>query len=489
MRGLAILFFVKAAALALFVTPLWDVPDEVGHFALVADLADGRGLPTPGRSVLPEDVVRDWTHGRSLPASERWNWVAQHPPLYYLLAVPFLEAARALTPDPRWQYRAPRLFSALSGAAALLVLFAFFWESSGDAVFAFAAAGSVAFLPMFTHMSSGTNHDVFLALLCSAAALFAVRLARAGRFADGMKMSAALALASVTKLSALVVAAPLVVLAWGWLASKGRRRAGEGIAVAAAAFSLPALWALRHYLVFGNVRLHPISHERFSLLSLARYLRDNPVVDHTFKNFIGLIGWTGTGAGTVRWFQISGPYLAPYLAAALAAAALTACWLWRRGPSFGRAAGRAASILVFLFCVGWLFSAADGAALPKRLLYALLASVPFLALPGILSTKSLDLDRRLVAASHAVFLLFALAYLVNSWEAYAIYGSLRATNGRYFFAVLPFLGLAFLLPAARQWKPGRARDAVLLAALALLAADEAAFFLWKVIPFYRSGGA
>ncbi|HMF09604.1 MAG TPA: hypothetical protein VKJ00_10740, partial [Thermoanaerobaculia bacterium] len=114
MRGLALLFFVKAAALALFVTPLWDVPDEVGHFALVADLADGRGLPTPGKSVLPEDLARDWTGGRDLPAAQRWNWVAQHPPLYHLLAVPFLVGARAMTSDRHWQYRAPRLLSALS---------------------------------------------------------------------------------------------------------------------------------------------------------------------------------------------------------------------------------------------------------------------------------------------------------------------------------------------------------------------------------------
>jgi preprotein translocase subunit SecG len=38
---IAALFLVKAVVLALFVTPLWDVPDEVGHYALVADMAEG----------------------------------------------------------------------------------------------------------------------------------------------------------------------------------------------------------------------------------------------------------------------------------------------------------------------------------------------------------------------------------------------------------------------------------------------------------------
>jgi hypothetical protein len=480
----AALFLAKAVLLALFVTPLWDVPDETGHYAIVADLADGRGLPLPGRSVLPPDVAADWAKGRSLAPEERWNWVAQHPPLYHLLAVPFLKAARALTPDPQWHYRAPRLLSALSGAAALLLFFALFFEASGDATFAFVAASAVGFLPMFSHMSSGTNHDVLLALLCGAAALFWVRLAHSGRFTDGIKMGASLALAGVTKLSALVVAAALLLLSWRWLRVRGARRALEWLAIAGVSFSLPALWALRHYLLLGNARLHPVSRMPFDPGSFLSYLRDYPVVDHTFKNFAGLIGWTGTGAGSVRWFQISGIFLAPYLAISLAAAAAAAIWLWKTDRSPGRWIGRIAAILLFVFCALWLFAGADGSAVAKRVLYGLLAAVPLLAIPRLFARGGRG-EEILPAASQAVFLIFAIAYLVNSWEAYQIYGAMRATNGRYFFAILPFLGLAFLLPAARLGKPGRARNAVLLALLALLFADETAFFLLRVIPFYR----
>ncbi|HYT31215.1 MAG TPA: hypothetical protein VEO37_01370, partial [Thermoanaerobaculia bacterium] len=80
MRGMALVFLLKAILLALFVTPLWDVPDESGHYAIVADLADGRGLPLGGKSVLPPDIVADWGKGRALAPEETWNWVAQHPP-------------------------------------------------------------------------------------------------------------------------------------------------------------------------------------------------------------------------------------------------------------------------------------------------------------------------------------------------------------------------------------------------------------------------
>jgi hypothetical protein len=485
MRGMALVFLVKAILLALFVTPLWDVPDESGHYAIVADLADGHGLPLPGKSVLPPDVVADWGKGRVLAPEETWNWVAQHPPLYHLLAVPFLGAARAVTTDPHWRYRAPRLLSAISGAAALLLFFAVFWEASGDSIFAFAAASAIGFLPMYSHMSSGTNHDVLLALLCGAAALFWVRLAKTGDFSDGAKMGIALSLAGVTKLSALVVTTALLLLAWRLLASRGGKRVAQWLAIAAISLSLPALWALRHWLLLGNARLHPISRTSFSLKGLMAYLHDYPVVDHTFKNFVGLIGWTGFGAGNVRWFQIAGPYLALYVAAALAAAGLAAIWFWKTDRSGVRWMGRGAAAIAFLFGILWLFAGADGSEPLKRVLYALLLAVPLLALPRLFSREEgADL---FPAMSQAVFLLFAVAYLVNSWEGYEIYHAMRATNGRYFFAVLPWIALAFVLPVVRLFRPGRSRNVALLGILALLFLDETAFFLSRVIPFYRSG--
>ena len=47
------------------------------------------------------------------------------------------------------------------------------------------------------------------------------------------------------------------------------------------------------------------------------------------------------------------------------------------------------------------------------------------------------------------------------------------------------IALGFVLPAIRLFRPGRGRNIVLLATLALLFLDETAFFLWRVIPFYR----
>ena len=483
----AALFFVKTVVLALFVTPLWDVPDEVGHYALIADIADGRGLPLPGRSVIPPDVVADWATKKTLSPEEKLNWVAQHPPLFHLLAVPFLQAARLATHDPRWIYRAPRLLSALSGAAALLVFFALLLEASGDPFFSFAAAASVGFVPMFSHMASGTNHDVFLALLCGVAALYWVRLSRTGRFSDALQMAVALALAGAVKFSALVVAGALVLLSIPFLGARRGARALQTLVVGAVAFSLPALWTLRQWILLGNARVHPVSRRPFDPSSFLSYLRDNPVFDHTFKNFIGLIGWTGTGGGQVRWFQISGGSLAIFIGLALGSSTAAGIWLWGQPRSRSRIFGRSVAIAVFVFCFAWLFSGLASPAVVKRLLYSLVAAVPFLAFPFFSAP-----DREgsaLARASHGVFLLFSCAYLVNSWEAYEIYGQMRATNGRYFFAVLPFLLLAFGFPLSRLLPPGRRRNGLLAALLVVLFVNETAFFLFRVVPFYRGAPA
>ena len=482
MVAVVVLFLVKAVVLALWVTPLWDVPDETGHYAIVADLAQGKGLPLQGRSVVPPDVMADWMH-RGAAESPMSNWVAQHPPLYHLLAAPLLSAARGVTRDPHWLYRAPRLLSAVSGAAALLLFFLAFFEASGDPLLSFAAAAAVGLVPMYSHMASGTNHDIFLAFASGLVALCWVRFERSGLFSDGMRTAAALSLAGAVKLSVVPVAAALWLLCFLRLRCRGWNRLARAIAIGATSVSLPALWVLRHWWLLGNARVHPISRERFHLASFLAYLREEPVVDHTFKNFFGLIGWTGTGGGSLRWFQISGLFLAPYLLLALAAAAGAGVWLWRRRPNDFRPLAGAAAALVFGFCFFWLFTRGDGSEPVKRVLYSALAAVPFLALPLVFGKR--EAGEAILCGSHFVFLVFSLAYLFNSFEGYEIYGQMRATNGRYFFAVLPFLVLAFVFPAASLFPRRRWRDIGLLTLLAALFVNETAFFLLKVIPFYR----
>jgi hypothetical protein len=482
MAGLALLFFVKAAALALFLTPLWDIPDESGHLSYALDLADGRGFPVYGRTLLAPEVTARWTTGAAgrLP----FNWVAQHPPLYHLVDAPFALAARAATPDPDLRLKIPRLLTVAAATLALLLFFQALLEATEDPIFALAAAGSVSFLPMYTHVASGTHHEPMLAMAGGLAALGWVRLVRTGTFRDALATAAGLGVAGAIKLTALPVAGALLALMPRYLRGVGGvRKAGRWLLAAALALAIPALWLLRNWKIVG----HPLVYSTpgsFSIRRLLRLLAEEPVFDHTFKNFLGLIGWMGSGE--LRWFQISGRFLAPFLLTALLAAGCAAVWLWKDTaglPPGDRSLVRLLPLVVFAAALLPALPPDRPGALFKQVLYALLLALPLFSL-ALLFEKS-DARRETIRSSQWVVLVFTAAYLWNVWRGHAIYGEMRAVHGRYFFAILPFLLLAVAYPAALLWPRGRGRDAALLGLLLLLGVTESAFFLLKVIPFYR----
>jgi len=486
MWALAALFLLKTAILGLAGTPLFDVPDEVGHLATVTDLLEGRGVPRSGASTIPEDLVARWK-GEAASPEPIANWVAIHPPGYHVLATPFLAAARVLTSDPDLRLRVPRLLSAIAGAGALLLFVAVLRRAGADPLASLAGAGAVGFLPMFSHMASGVSNDTLVALAGGAAALFWMRLLKSGSFADGCRLAVTLAAAGGVKMTTLPIALALLLLVPGRLAATGARRIAQWAGVAAIALSLPGLWVLRQWATAGRSAVHPLSGRGLDPAGFLAYLRDLPVADHTFKNFVGLMGWTGTGAGEVRWFQISGIFLFPWLVAALASLLLTAAWCWRTDRESGIGPGTwllgwAPAVTVFLFAFGALLGRHGGGSLVKGLLYALLLAVSFLAIPRAWTRR-----RRTEAAvfsSLFAILVFSLFYLFNGWEAFRNTGQMRATHGRYFFVALPFLLSGFALPGFLLLRPGRLRDALLAGALLLLAANEAAFFLLRVLPFY-----
>ncbi|MGH9399356.1 MAG: hypothetical protein ACRD00_03245, partial [Thermoanaerobaculia bacterium] len=203
-----------------------------------------------------------------------------------------------------------------------------------------------------------------------------------------------------------------------------------------------------------------------------------------------LIGWTGTGGGKLRWFQIDGPYLLVDLLLAAAAAALTAVWIERQeylrpSPLAARLLSRALAAGALALCFFQLLAGYTGTGLIKRLAYSLLVAVLFLSIPRLLLEA--DARARIVGISQLAVLVFTAAYLANSFESFRAHGQMRATNGRYFFAVLPFLAIAYFQPAALALPRGRRRGLVLAAVFAALLADEVAFFALRAVPFYRGG--
>jgi len=114
-----LLFIGKAAFLGLSLIPRWEIADESGHFSYIQDIASGKGIPVLHESLITPFFLKDLGLGY-YPES---NWIAQHPPLYYLVMAPVYWLANKFGSTPVVPFYVCRFFSGLFGAIVLLFIY------------------------------------------------------------------------------------------------------------------------------------------------------------------------------------------------------------------------------------------------------------------------------------------------------------------------------------------------------------------------------
>ncbi len=216
--------------------PIFETPDAGGHYAYIHELTEGRGLPVQGA-----------------PSGKRvTGYVASHPPLYYALNAaltfwntedidfhtwawenPYVtmgDADRTVnknflihTPAERFPWRGTsltvhiaRLVSTALGAMAIIATYGLVWDlfpPDRHTFHTWLAPGSaalVAFNPMFIFTCARVSNDAAVTAFGSLAIWGGVRLAVRGLSRRGLGLTgAALGLAALSKLSGVVLAAPL----------------------------------------------------------------------------------------------------------------------------------------------------------------------------------------------------------------------------------------------------------------------------------------
>lgn len=487
----ALLFLAKALILAFWITPLWQTPDEKQHFHYAQDIAMGKGLPVIGRAPVDIDFVTGYK--KPPPPRAQDNHIAQHPPVYYVLAAAAWRAATVFADSPDTWFRAPRAISALAGAAALLTIYHLMLSLTGRPVVSLGVMASVSFIPMFSYMSSGTSNDTTTMLFACLAALYWSRYLLRPATADAYRCAAWLALACVTKMTVLVLAAPMLAILFFESDFLSRRRWLHVAGVLATAASLPSLWLARNWLLYGNPLMTAAEQAGFFAreqaplqVSFARYLSTEPAVEGYFNHFFGLFG-----SLTPSWIlQLHGLPYSLISVIALAGALLALAHLL--GRVFGRAADDCpvlspawmrptlAVALVVVAVLAFLLIHAPAPWSPRRVLYAALA-VAFALAPTAFLVR-LERPDRLALYALMVFGFFAAVLLWKVYGFYVLDGRLRAIHGRYLFPLIPFMLAGLVVPAlaALRW---RVWPIVLVAMV--LGATELHVFLDQVMPFYK----
>jgi len=366
--------YLVVASGYVFITPLWQAPDEPAHYNYVQHLVLRGSLPVLQEGDYPHQYLEE-LKAAGFPeemsvASIRYE--GHQPPLYYFLGFPVLSVVQGFS--LRVQVYALRLLSVLLGSAVVVLahcLGRVLWPQAPLA--AVALAGVVAFVPMHTAVCSAINNDVLAEALVLATALASARLFRwqptwhggeslspRPETGEGSKtpgrcalqkqrqshpravverggtggLGLLLGLCLITKTTAFI-AVPLAVLALGaaWWHLRASLRA---VVRALPAMLLPAAtisgpWLLRNMAIYGigdplGLERHNAivagqltAGERLAQIGPAAMVREGAIT--LFRSFWGMFGWMGVPMDERLYYVLA-------LVTVLAMVGV-ALWLWR----------------------------------------------------------------------------------------------------------------------------------------------------------------
>ena len=257
---LALVSFLVSLRFIMAVPPLWG-PDERAHAAYAVELLDGK-LPTVDTPVKdqPERFpqISDTLHAETVEARTH-IWVANHPPLFYLISAPFLALGDYLG-VPVLGFTAMRLFNAL-GAALCVILVGLLAREivPRRPVVPVLAAALAASHTSISYLAGLGYNDGFANAAASAALLCGVRMVRHGPNRKlllwATLFGAAAASLRVPGVVA-VLAVTVLTLAAIWLHASPDRRIWRALGGAALVSGVPFLAAgwfyIRNIVLYGD---------------------------------------------------------------------------------------------------------------------------------------------------------------------------------------------------------------------------------------------
>lgn len=217
------IFFTKELFWA-YLTPPWQAPDEIAHFGYVESLFYEHTFPVLGENLLSRRVqaigpreaatqvvtpggVESQTKTGAYQPSLSLNWIAQHPPLYYLA----LQPVYWVLPheDPLACIFVLRMLSILMGCVTLF----YAWktlrlllperDSPYNEIIQKTVIVGIAFLPMFSSISALMNNDNLVFMLSAMLIYLSVKNFGEHDSRGSMKMGILLGLLALTKGTAL----------------------------------------------------------------------------------------------------------------------------------------------------------------------------------------------------------------------------------------------------------------------------------------------
>jgi len=479
--AIAVLFFIKFAAFALYLTPFWDIPDESGHYAYVENLSHGQ-LPVLGEARMSREIADSWIRPG---ARQGRNWIAQHPPLFYSLSAPVVAAVRASGGGFEAQVHSARLVSSLIGALAILGMMAFLTVATGRSLLGIAGGVFIGATPMFTQLGSGVTHDTLVACTAAWACYWLVRWLDSNRFSHALWCAFVAGLGCITKITALPMAIPLFFLMALWLLrTRGLSRPWPTFAriglVWLVMFTPVVIWGIHNFLhfheMFPNAGLLNVYPDNPTEMGFLEYMRKYPIWQVVLLNFVGLIGWMGTVPGVVVTVQANGLIAQLVVGILLFCSSFSILHAFRFLREGKREWACVAILAVASIALGSTLSIYRYATITCIAIFVMTAWIGVRNFPTLHKPSARSW---LMLTGCTCIAFFTVLYYHHIWENYTQIGRVKALHGRYFYTVMPFLSLLMLWPLRKGLLPAAA---VAVATLSLIVADG--FFLHDAFVMY-----
>ena len=260
------------------------------------DIAFGKGIPllrspSTGKSVIGADIMGYVE--KTTDSQPAYNWIAQHPPVYYVMAAIPLKIGSLITSNvdiiiiycrvSRPRYPEPCFCwcsSGLSGSSDWIRHAPRQWQHQ-------------LVLSRWFHTYSGTNHDMSLFLFCALATYFFASYILKRETKDAYRCAIWLAIAGGTKMmTPLVLLVPMVFILI--LEFPRSNRIKHAIGIILTSMSIPAIWMIRNYIYFGSP-LYTSGTNRKPGLEIAlnqnfsEYIKSQPVFESIAHTFYGVL--------------------------------------------------------------------------------------------------------------------------------------------------------------------------------------------------------
>ena len=484
-----ILFLLKAVYLAVFVILPWDVPDEIGHLGYIKHVATGEGFPVFRETRMDADMWRSMAGPQGPPAD--YNWIAQHPPLFYTLMVPGYWVGSLFGDGFVAPLIGVRICNVLLMVLVLFLVFRLARQFSRSEFVSFCVTVMVGSIPLVGQTAAGANNDTLILLVSVLLAYRWLCFSENPSPKNLLWAGIAVGLCGITKYTLLLVMAPVSALVlWRYVQEKGL-----DLKALLSFLSLGWLplgtWVVRNMIVIGKPMPTALDHLSFDSpthYSLFEFFRAYPFFTHSFRSFWGIWGWHGVGQDLqLNTFHLPSAHQALYAALVIGFAVLSVWLLVSKLRSHHNQMGLVACsvallVVLWLLVQGWF---PHEAFYVRCVIYMAVFSGILVVVAGArgvwVTGQPLADWRGRVQLESILVCFFFLLIIVRQMHDYSNEGgALRGTHGRYYFAAMGMLLVAWILPALNYL---RNRGYLVFTVAALMVLAEFYLLINEVIPY------